>query len=224
MAVRCYRCDRSFRTYNALYQHQRDSRNHNECPECDFDGISWDDLLEHCRDEGCQIVCEGCNDGGGSHWDNDGVNYQDHIETENVCTECDQHFGSLSNLYQHKLSHRAKTYECYQCDRTFKTYGGMIIHLERGTCSNTSEIYLNELAAECHKWRHFVDEDFQGDMYNARDLSRLYNNPHPYMCPTCDAKMTKLSSLFQHIESSSCSQTLNDGIIGQLRNYLASRL
>jgi len=96
----CHRCDRSFQTYNALNQHTRDSSDHHECPECDFDGTSWEDLLDHCRDEGCRIVCEGCNDGGGAHWNNDGIGYREHVESENVCTECDRHFSSSSNLYQ----------------------------------------------------------------------------------------------------------------------------
>lgn len=99
-----------------------------------------------------------------------------------------------------------------------------IIHLERGTCSDTSEISLNELAAECRKWRHFIDEDYQDDMYYCRNLADLHGQVYPYMCPTCDATMPKLSSLFQHVESDACAQTLDDNIIGQLRNYLASRL
>jgi hypothetical protein len=134
-------------------------------------------------------------------------------------------------------------YECLCCDRSFKTYGGMvsypictskdcigwadttnqIIHLERGTCADTSETSLNELAAECHKWRHFIDEDYHEDMYQGLTLAQ-YGTIYPYMCPTCDVGLRKLSSLFQHIESDSCGLCLNDPVIRQLRNYLSSRL
>ncbi|KAH7384149.1 hypothetical protein DE146DRAFT_667988 [Phaeosphaeria sp. MPI-PUGE-AT-0046c] len=224
MAVSCYRCNRSFRDLRAFRQHKSDSRNHHECPACDFDASSWSGLLQHCRDDGCQTVCIGCNDGGGSYWEPDSSAYWEHVDEENVCIECELHFESPSNLHQHKISHRANNYECLCCYRKFKTYGGMIIHLERGTCSETSETSLNELAAECRKWRHFIDEDYQDDMYHGRDLEDYHGQVSPYMCPTCDAAMPKLSSLFQHIESNSCAQTLGDHIIGQLRNYLASRL
>ncbi|KAH7067511.1 hypothetical protein BKA63DRAFT_522275 [Paraphoma chrysanthemicola] len=221
MSSYCHRCERSFRSYSALAQHTRDSLNHYECPECDFDGTSWDELLDHCREEDCRTVCQGCNDGEGTHWDHDCEEYWEHVEEENVCTTCERHFSSASNLHQHELSHRKTMYECYRCDRTFKTYGGMIIHLERGTCSDTSEILLNELAAECHKWRYFLNHEFQDYMYNRQALEQ---DSYPYCCPTCDTSLPKLSSLFQHIESDSCGQTLGDSVIGQLRNYLASRL
>lgn len=36
--------------------------------------------------------------------------------------------------------------------------------------------------------------------------------------------MSKLSSLFQHVESQSCGQTLDDGVIEKLRRYLARRI
>jgi len=61
-------------------------------------------------------------------------------------------------------------------------------------------------------------------MYNARDLNDIYSNTVPYKCPTCDSTMAKLSSLYQHVDSNTCDQALNDSVIGQLRNYLASRL
>lgn len=99
-----------------------------------------------------------------------------------------------------------------------------IIHLERGTCSDTSETSLNELAAECRQWHHFIDEEYRDDMYQGHNLATLHGHVNPYMCPTCDAAMPKLSSLFQHIESDSCAENLDDYPIGQLRNYLASRL
>jgi hypothetical protein len=80
------------------------------------------------------------------------------------------------------------------------------------------------LAAKCRKWRHFIDEDYQQEMRDGVDVNYVYQDPRPYMCPGCDASLPKLSSLFQHIESSSCDQTLDEGAIGTLRRFLASRL
>ncbi|KAI4650136.1 uncharacterized protein J4E79_009403 [Alternaria viburni] len=103
----------------------------------------------------------------------------------------------------------------------FKTYGGMIIHLERGTCGDLDSTDLNKLAAECYRWDQFIDADYQSELLDDGDT--LYEAT-PFMCPTCDAAMSKLSSLFQHIESDSCAQTLDEGAIGQLRRFLRSRL
>jgi hypothetical protein len=96
-----------------------------------------------------------------------------------------------------------------------------IIHLEYGTCSNINRTYLNKLAAKCRKWRYFIDEDCRDDLLNHGDTDFLVN---PFMCPTCNATVPKLSSLFQHIESSACEQTLHDDVVGQLRRFLESRL
>jgi len=80
------------------------------------------------------------------------------------------------------------------------------------------------LAAECFKWRYFIDEDYHEELVEEGEVDSYYGNVYPFMCPTCDTTVPKLSSLFQHVESSSCAQTLDDNIIGKLRNFLASRL
>ncbi|CAN9285421.1 unnamed protein product [Alternaria alternata] len=105
--------------------------------------------------------------------------------------------------------------------RTFKTYGGMIIHLERGTCSNINYIHLNKLAAECYKWAYFIFEDYRDELLDDGDTEY---DCKPFSCPTCDTALSKLSSLFQHAESNACAQTLDDTVLGQLRRFLASRL
>jgi hypothetical protein len=136
----CHRCRRQYRSLSAYHQHVRDSNRHHECPECDFDGEDWDDLFQHLRITGCQIVCEGCNDGDGSYWSTS--EYWQHVEEENVCTDCQRHFTSPSHLYQvsrlapsphfltkvnqHELSHREHTFECHMCTGRFKTYSGMV--------------------------------------------------------------------------------------------------
>lgn len=100
-----------------------------------------------------------------------------------------------------------------------------IIHLEYGTCdSGVDHLDLNATAAECRMWSHFIDEDYREDMLDSNDLQDIYSDKvYPYKCPTCDAAMPKLSSLFQHVESPACGQTLNEGAIGRLRRFLYSR-
>ncbi|CAI6340928.1 unnamed protein product [Periconia digitata] len=125
MTVWCRRCSRRFGKYSALRQHVRDSQNHYECNICQFDGETWDELLDHARGEQCGIVCQGCDGGLGEIWSNDGNGYWEHVKQENVCMICDRHFENPNNLRQHEISHRQKNVECYRCNDTFKTYGGM---------------------------------------------------------------------------------------------------
>jgi DNA-directed RNA polymerase subunit M/transcription elongation factor TFIIS len=96
----CVRCAHAFRTPHARNQHIRDSVNHHKCPACDFDGASWDDLLEHCRNEGCRTVCRDCDNGVGMHWVAQSNEYLEHVDKFNVCTECERHFTSPGRLHQ----------------------------------------------------------------------------------------------------------------------------
>lgn len=96
----CNRCHKSYGSTQAFEQHLRDSPHHFACPECAFDGWTWDQLLQHFRDDGCRIACRGCNDGGGAHWTSHSNAYWHHVHDENVCTECERHFSSPHNLHQ----------------------------------------------------------------------------------------------------------------------------
>jgi hypothetical protein len=96
----CDRCDRPFATSGALEQHIRNSLHHHECPVCKFDAPSWDELVEHCREEGCRTVCQGCFDGAGGLWKRNCDAYWEHLEDENVCTECERHCSGTHNLHQ----------------------------------------------------------------------------------------------------------------------------
>jgi hypothetical protein len=91
-----------------------------------------------------------------------------------------------------------------------------------------TNIDLNKLAAECRRWPSFMDEEHHDELFEKGYIDDESTDDdgyvYPYMCPTCDAAMPKLSSLFQHIESPRCGQTLDDGAIGTLRRFLSSRL
>lgn len=51
----------------------------------------------------------------------------------------------------------------------------------------------------------------------------LHRDGFHFDCPDCDMNFRKLSGLFQHIESQTCDQTLYDGAIGKLREWLYQR-
>lgn len=79
---------------------------------------------------------------------------------------------------------------------------------------------LNSIAASCYDWDEFIEDEHDRDLL----FDRYGYFGHPFKCPTCNAHFNKLSGLFQHIESSSCDQTLNSNGIGQLRRDLANKL
>ena len=92
-----------------------------------------------------------------------------------------------------------------------------MLHLESGRCSDVTCETLNMLAAKCNRWYEFVYEEYQCAMLIGFEFS---NHPELYYCPCCEMPAMKLSGLFQHVESASCSQTLDDGAMGTLHRYL----
>ncbi|KAF9700489.1 hypothetical protein EKO04_001938 [Ascochyta lentis] len=230
----CVRCKRGFKSEYAITEHIRDSRRHWACPTCGFDADGWDDLLGHCRATQCRSVCRSCNDLAGAHWQYDSAEYWQHVDDWNVCARCEEHFPKLYMLEVHNRFMHPSTesssgyveegtkeeacwYDCLQCDRDFKTFGGMILHLESGSCSDVDCTYLDKLAANCNTWYEFTYNDYRDDMLMECELDEALEL---YFCPTCEAPKAKLSSLFQHVESGSCGQTLYGGAIGTLRRYL----
>lgn len=81
-----------------MRHHLQKSDAHNPCPVCRFDGVSWDDLIDHYRSTEHRILCDGCDNGEGLIWDPRSRAYQDHLIEENVCKDCDRHFESASSL------------------------------------------------------------------------------------------------------------------------------
>jgi hypothetical protein len=97
-----------------------------------------------------------------------------------------------------------------------------MIHLEYGTCGDKNIIDLNKLAASCRTWDDYIDPHYRRELLDNGDT--VYN-VNAFRCPTCHVKLPKLSSLFQHIESDACEQTLDDDRdIGPLREHLAREL
>lgn len=95
----------------------------------------------------------------------------------------------------------------------------MIIHLESGACESGIDILdLNESAAMCFQWRHYLNEEYRSDMLDRQNW--WDSGAWPFQCPTCEASFSKLSGLFQHINSQGCSQ---GGAIGKLVKWLRNR-
>lgn len=45
-----------------------------------------------------RLVCQGCDGGQGMTWAPGSQDYLDHLEEQNVCRTCEEHFQSPSNL------------------------------------------------------------------------------------------------------------------------------
>jgi hypothetical protein len=123
------------------------------------------------------------------------------------------------------VTHLDNKIDCYDCNRRFKTYAGMILHLESGACYSHLEILdLNKTAAQCHKWYEFItNSDYRDYMLDMVDLCEEYNRPLPYECPGCESNFSRLSALFMHVDSGYCQQTLHEGSIEHLIESLSSR-
>lgn len=71
---------------------------HNKCCHCSFDGIEWDDLVEHARTTSHGVHCQGCFDGEGQIWWGWTQEYIDHLVIENVCEACETHYQNATDL------------------------------------------------------------------------------------------------------------------------------
>ncbi|KAF2813916.1 uncharacterized protein BDZ99DRAFT_227393 [Mytilinidion resinicola] len=216
----CNRCNREFRSENAARQHVQNSPRHHPCDvgSCNYDADGREDLLDHWRQEECRIVCEGCQKGIMPHY------FDQHLADEYVCGTCDRHHNSYSNLEHHKLVHLPLTLECWGCERKFATIPAMMIHLESGSCtSGIDEIDLNQSAAMCFQWKHFVREDLRDDLLHRVDLDQEYQLSYPFECPGCHTGFRYISGLFMHVASPSCNETLDDFAMAKLIRWLKNR-
>ncbi|KAF1951915.1 hypothetical protein CC80DRAFT_189314 [Byssothecium circinans] len=191
------------------------------CAVCRFEAYDRARLLNHYREEGCLVVCEGCSGGAGKGWVRDSPEYWEHVSREHVCTECGRHFNSDSNLRHHEITHRRPTIKCLAstCDRKFTTYGGMLIHLEAGTsCASGIDILdLNKSAAMCFQARKWVMREYRDAL---RSHERFELGVCPFKCPDCGHALPKLSSLFMHAASPSCGVKVNGAVLKKLKRWL----
>lgn len=83
---------------------------------------------------------------------------------------------------------------------------------------------LNGSAAECFQWRHFIDIEYRSSMLECHSLQEKYDDTvYPFKCPTCENIFSKLSGLFQHVETQACDQKLDSGAMKKLVRYLEAR-
>jgi protein-arginine kinase activator protein McsA len=115
---------------------------------------------------------------------------------------------------QHQQKHQPRTMECCSCYKTFKSFSGVLIHLESGGCSsNITEDDIDDLARECYQSRKYINNELE-------DGGWLYT------CPHCDTEFSKLSALYQYAEDvPSCSYLAKDhGCLTKLERFISRNL
>ncbi|KAI0769274.1 hypothetical protein BD413DRAFT_557139 [Trametes elegans] len=177
----CERCDRSFGSYRALWQHRNDSGMHHVCDECDRDFATpwalkqhftqsprhpycqrcemlfddYDDLYEHYDDDHyyCDICIMIFDNENGLH----GHRRQKH--SDRYCVPCKRMFQSANNLDNHRRSsvHQEKEIQCPMrgCNKAFISNAHLLLHLESGRCvSRLSRDAINRIMVKVD--RHHI--------------------------------------------------------------------
>ncbi|KAL2783495.1 hypothetical protein BJX66DRAFT_127263 [Aspergillus keveii] len=183
----CEKCSRVFVPTAARDAHFRESSRHNICPTCgrlqDFDTPA--ELARHLEE--FHFCCTSCSPY--VYHDSPEELRRHDVAQHNLCIKCGDYFGNANNLLMHQQRHQPRTMRCYGCDHTFKSFSGMLIHLESGACaSQMTEDQIDALAHRCYQSRKYVLRGLDG------------GEGWMYKCPTCYREFMKLSALYQHAE------------------------
>jgi uncharacterized C2H2 Zn-finger protein len=227
----CERCFRVFISAQVKTTHVQKSSRHNVCSTCPQleDFATGEELQDHLVKS--HHFCLDCN-----IFHDSIEQLQEHdIIQHHLCVKCGEYFVNKNNLQmvanqlelnssmfllltvpflQHQQKHRPRNLECYGCYQNFKSFSGMLIHLESGSCaSDTTEEDIDDIAHDCYQSRKYLDEDL-------KDGGWLYR------CPSCEMNFSKLSALYQHAEDvPPCSSPLNGhGCLAKLERLVARRL
>ncbi|KAL2859090.1 hypothetical protein BJX68DRAFT_145900 [Aspergillus pseudodeflectus] len=181
----CERCSRVFRTTAAKEAHLESSSSHNICYRCadeepDFD--TYAELKRHLQES--HHYCPPCE----AYFRSAAALQQHDVLEHFLCIECGDFFDNANNLRMHKQTHDPRNFVCYgyNCDRMFKSFSGMLIHLESGNCdSGATKHDIGEIAR---------------DFYDSSEYMDMNDDDTPYFCPSCESFFGKLSALYQHVE------------------------
>ncbi|KAL3485431.1 hypothetical protein BJX62DRAFT_38278 [Aspergillus germanicus] len=181
----CERCFRVFRTTQAKEAHLEASSSHHICRRCNDPGPDFESYPELKRHlEQYHHHCSPCD-----LYYRTAAGLQQHdVSHHNLCVECGDFFSNPNNLRMHKQTHDPRNLTCYgyNCLRTFKSFSGMLIHLESGGCESGAT-------------KDDVD-DIARSSYDNWEYMEYGDDDRPYCCPKCGASFRKLSALYQHVE------------------------
>lgn len=227
----CERCVRVFVSSSAKDAHIRNSSSHNICWMCPQpqDFRSNETLQDHLVKS--HHFCPDCD-----IYFNSFKKLEEHdVVAHQLCVKCGDYFTSKNSLQmvagqpilnssmclvltapllQHQQKHQPRSMECYGCYQTFKSFSGMLIHLESGNCaSRATEGELDDIAHKCYQSRKYINDRPDGGGWF-------------YKCPSCESEFTKLSALYQHAEDIPlCSSPVNGyNCLDKLEHFIAITL
>ncbi|KAG1879504.1 hypothetical protein C8R48DRAFT_685828 [Suillus tomentosus] len=181
----CSRCNRSFNSWPAYYQHLRDSPNHWECQPCQQDFETRVGLKEHYVQSPRHHYCQYCN----IHFDCSSE-LQDHYEYEHAyCSSCHKVFKNEIGLHEHNRQSHADVY-CVLCKRLFQTPSNLQSHLNSSIHRPKDTIcpfngcglgFINKSALILHlesgSCRSGVNRRVVDNWVRANDRSNVITNP-----------------------------------------------
>lgn len=201
----CLVCPRpqDFDTGEELQDHL--VKSHHFCLDCDLYYDSVEQLQEH--DVTLHYLCVKCGDCSANKNSFQMVVDQRELNSP-IC------FVLTGPSLQHQQKHQPRNQECYGCYQIFKSFSGMLIHLESGNCaSNVTEDEIDNMARECYQSRKYINDC-------------LEDGGCVYKCPSCEGEFSKLSALYQHAEDvPTCSSPINGhGSLAKLELFIARSL
>jgi len=216
MSYFCTPCNRAFKSWDHLRQHEEYSSSHPQ-------NTSRMSYTYDCGLCGAEFLTDEA--------------LEKHMSYHSYCASCDRRFDSDHSLRQHLNSkeHRGGI-SCSGCTiGPFPTISSWVIHTESGTCPNGTEDWrsINEYMRSKDRRNRFTIDTFFGEEDPSEDvvgphawngsryesgsiclsqfLSLNQLNQHSaghsttnYRCPGCPKEYVKLSSLLAHLESEVC--------------------
>ena len=124
--------------------------------------------------------------------------------TQKTCDICQKHFLNKSSLTRHiktlhsenhKEQGHDKSYKCNSCDKEYKTFDGLYIHLR---CHNNEYKYICQHCGLQFQYKSMFDSH----------LAKHSENKKPYKCNKCEKCFTHISNLSKHTKI--CGITTKD--------------
>ncbi|KAL4788773.1 hypothetical protein BDV19DRAFT_398267 [Aspergillus venezuelensis] len=145
---KCTICERLFTSLNNLYAHCRHTLQYSWSCSQPRDFENAEELQDHSVE--IHHFCPDCDIYHGSARE-----LREHDLTQHyICSICDDHFQNTNNLRM-----------CYGCTQTFKSFSGILIHLEFGNCQSDVLLYNSSSKQGClAKLEHFIARNLQQRM------------------------------------------------------------